>query len=340
MMSVIVPVYNSSRDLERCLAALSASRFDDFEVWVVDDGSTEPLEDLVRRHGFHYLRIRGPGGPARARNRAAVKSNAEYLMFVDADVLVHEDTLERVVDAFDADPEVVAVIGSYDDLPDDPGFISQYKNIFHHFVHQDSRGDVPTFWSGCGAMRRSTFVDFGGFDEERYRRPAIEDIELGTWVSSAGHRILLDPGIQCRHLKRWTFLGMLRADVFGRGIPWTSLMIRAGAAANTLNVKGSQRLSVALVCLAVATMVAAVWFPAAWLAAGAMLAVAVVLNRDFYAYFAEKKGWWFAIRVFPLHILYFLYCGICVIGGTLSHYVSREKTGPPARRPLADSHEA
>lgn len=340
MVSVIVPVYNSSRELDRCLSALSASHFADFDVWVVDDGSTEPLEPIVRRHGFNYLRIEGPGGPARARNRAVLKTEVELLAFVDADVLVHEDTIGRIVAAFEADPDIDAVIGSYDDDPDDPSFISQYKNIFHHYVHHDSHGDVPTFWSGCGAMRRSVFVDFGGFDEERYPKPAIEDIELGTWVSAAGHRILLDPAVQCRHLKRWTFLGMLRADVFGRGIPWTSLMIRAGAAANTLNVKGSQRVSVALVYLALAAAIAAIWIPWAGSVALLLLVITVVLNRRFYRYFAEKKGWWFALRVFPLHVLYFGYCGVCVIAGTISHYLSGDRTGAPQRRPLTDPGES
>ena len=311
-VSVIVPVYNSGKELERCLAALSASRFRDFDVWVVDDGSTEAIEPIVNRHGFNYFRIRGPGGPARARNRAAVRTTAEILVFVDADVLVHEDTLERFVAAFEADPAVVAVIGSYDDEPDDPGFISQYKNIFHHFVHQDSHGEIPSFWSGCGAMRRSVFAEFGGFDEERYRKPAIEDIELGTWVSSAGHRILLDTGAQCCHLKRWTFLGMVETDVFGRGVPWTNLMMRVGAANPTLNVKNSQRVSVVLVYLVLAGLLAAAWVPWAGFAAALLLVAVVLLNRDFYRYFAARKGWGIQrARVSVAHALFPLLRRLC-----------------------------
>ena len=88
-----------------------------------------------------------------------------------------------------------------------------------------------------------------GFDEQRYRRPAIEDIELGTWLSAAGHKIVLDGRIKGKHLKRWTLRNLLMTDIFDRGIPWTSLMLRAGSLANTLNVKPAQRLSVALAYL-------------------------------------------------------------------------------------------
>ncbi|HEX9659242.1 MAG TPA: glycosyltransferase [Rhodothermales bacterium] len=335
LLSVIVPVYNSSRELERCLAALKASQFDDIHVLVVDDGSTEPIEGTVTRHGFDYLRIDGPRGPARARNCGALQSNGKYLVFIDADVLVHPDTLMRIAEAFAGDPGIDGVIGSYDDDPGDPGFLSQYKNIFHHYVHHRSHGDVPTFWSGCGAMRRSVFLEFGGFDEVRYGRPAIEDIELGTWLTSAGRRIILDNRVKCRHLKRWTFLGLLKADILDRGIPWVRLMLRAGEVVNTLNVTYSQRLSVVLVHLTPVALLAALWSPwALILVAGLVLAV-TALNLDFYRYFADRRGLWFAVRVVPLHWLYFVYCGLCVVAGTVLHYFSGDAPGH-LRRPLSD----
>src|SRR5262245_37669075 len=203
-LSVIIPVYDSRAELEQCLAALAKSQYNDFEVLVVDDGSTEPIEPLAARYGFGYLRIDGPGGPARARNRGAEKVRGRYLVFIDADVCVHPDTLALSADAFACDPTVDAIVGSYDDAPACPGFISQYKNLFHHYVHQQNCGDIQTFWSGCGAMKRELFLAFGGFDEERFRRPAIEDIELGARVSAAGRRIVLDGRIRAKHLKRWT----------------------------------------------------------------------------------------------------------------------------------------
>ena len=154
VLSVIVPVYNSLDDLKRCLAALRESQYKDFDVLVVDDGSTEPVEPIVNQHGFRYMRIEGPGGPARARNRGVKHVTGKYIVFIDADVCVHEDTLARFADAFAADPTVDAVIGSYDEAPAKPNFLSQYKNLFHHYVHQNCDGNITTFWSGCGAIKR------------------------------------------------------------------------------------------------------------------------------------------------------------------------------------------
>lgn len=337
-LSVVVPVYNSLQTLEKCLQALAQSEYDDFEVLVVDDGSTEPIKSLVERHQFKYLRIEGPGGPARARNRGVTQIDGQYVVFVDADVCVHKDTLALFAGAFAADPKVEAVIGSYDEEPADPSFLSQYKNLFHHYVHHNSDGEVKTFWSGCGAMRRDLFLTFGGFDEERYRRPAIEDIELGTWISAAGHKIILDSRIQGKHLKRWTLKNLITTDIFDRGIPWTRLMLRAGALANTLNVKPTQRISVALVYLTLPLIMAALFWPAAWLGVAGLVLAVSALNFDFYRFFAARSGVWFALRVFPLHWLYFWYCGFCFVWGTLTHYIEGVSSAP--QRPLGSDLRA
>jgi GT2 family glycosyltransferase len=320
-LSVIVPVYNGTQDLQQCLTALAASHYDDFDVLVVDDGSTEPVEPLVTAHGFRYMRINGPGGPARARNIGAAHVSGQYLVFIDADVCVHVDTLTRFAAAFAANPGLDAVVGSYDDAPAAPNFLSQYKNLFHHYVHQHGDGEIHTFWSGCGAIRRALFLAVGGFDARRYRRPAIEDIELGTWLSAAGHKIVLDNRIQAKHLKRWTLRSLLKIDIFDRGIPWVHLMLRAGNVANTLNVKHSQRLSVLLVYLIGAAILAAVWWPVAWMVALLLALAVLAVNRDFYRYFVARAGMGFALRVVPLHWLYFGYCGVCVLWGTLRHYL-------------------
>jgi hypothetical protein len=128
-------------------------------------------------------------------------------------------------------------------------------------VHQTARQTASTFWSGCGAIRRSVFLEMSGFDQETYRRPAIEDIELGYRLTSAGHRIELDRDLVVKHLKKWTFWGLLKTDILDRGIPWTELILRDSNMPDDLNVQLSQRVSVALVFLLVlsSALVAVYW---------------------------------------------------------------------------------
>jgi len=331
-LSAVIPVYNSTEYLKRCLAALSASEYRDFDVLVVDDGSTEAVEPLVAQYGFRYMRIDGPGGPARARNRGVARVTGRYVVFIDADVCVHEDTLAGFAAGFAADPTLDAIVGSYDEAPAEPGFFSQYKNLFHHYVHQSCGGQISTFWSGCGAMRRDLFLDYGGFDEQRYRRPAIEDIELGTLMSADGHRIILAPQIKAKHLKRWTLRSILKTDIFDRGVPWIRLMLRTGVAADTLNARPAQRVSVGLVWLASLLLLVGFWWPRAWVGGGLLLLAVSALNFDFYRYFAARSGAWFALRVVPVHWLYFWYCGFCVMWGTLLHFLTSNRPSP--ERPI------
>jgi hypothetical protein len=245
--------------------------------------------------------------------------------------------LTRFADAFASDPTIDAVIGSYDDAPAKRNFLSQYKNLFHHYVHQQSDGQICTFWSGCGAIRRELFLTAGGFDEQRYRRPAIEDIELGTWLNAAGYKIVLNREIKGKHLKLWTLRTMLKTDVFDRGIPWTRLMLRAGALVNTLNVKPVQRVSVALAYLTVLALMAGLWWPLSLVVATALFLAVTILNLDFYRFFLNRTRIWFTLRVVPLHWLYFWYCGFCVLWGTLLHFLEKN-SGKPAMPLPYDAH--
>jgi len=102
-------------------------------------------------------------------------------------------------------------------------------------------------------------------------------------------------------------------------------MWRAGAVANTLNVTSTQRLSVALVYLMALSMGVAVWWPASWLGTVVLALAVTVLNGDFYRYLAGRVGLWYTIRAVPLHWLYFGYCGLCVLWGTLLHCLTRAR---------------
>jgi glycosyltransferase involved in cell wall biosynthesis len=203
-LSVVVPVRNGGRTFERCLQRLRDSRLTDFELIVVDDGSTDDSAAIARKTGAIVVQNPTPQGPAAARNRGAQAATAPLVFFLDADVAVHPETLGRALARFDTDPGLSALFGSYDDAPAAPGLVSQYRNLLHHFVHQHGPfvGDVRpahTFWTGCGTIRRDVFLEFGGFDPRLYPRPAIEDIELGYRLTRAGHRIILARDVLATH---------------------------------------------------------------------------------------------------------------------------------------------
>jgi glycosyltransferase involved in cell wall biosynthesis len=316
-VSVIIPVFNGAGTLEACLDAVFRATHGAARCIVVDDGSTDDSVAIARRSGAQIIQVRERGGPARARNIGALAASGEILLFIDADVCVHEATIARAVRTLAEDSSIDALIGSYDFEPAAPNFLSQYKNLFHSFVHHHGRRDASTFWTGCGAIRRSFFLQAGGFPEH-WTRPSVEDIAFGAVICRSGGRIRLDPDLQVKHLKRWSLAGLLRTDIFDRAIPWTVLMLRSGAMPNDLNLRIDQRFCVALVC---AAPVLAARFPAL---ACLAISLPILLNWALYRFFARRRGWPFAIRTVPMHLLYFLYSGLAMVAGIALYAVQTE----------------
>lgn len=324
LLGVVVPAYRSPRVLERCIAALRASDLpaEKWELIVVDDGSSDPETTRVAELADIPITLDPPaGGPARARNAGVRASRAAIVAFVDADVLVHRDALRRIHQAFD-DAEVAAVFGSYDANPEARGIVSQYRNLLHHRVHQKNAGEVESFWAGCGAVRKTILESAGMFDEKKYRRPEMEDVELGYRLRDASHRIILDPAILCTHLKRWTLGGMLKSDFTRRGLPWAQLLVERGMLLSPrgLSLGATERVSaVAAVAVVAGALVALAcgWIAAAVASVG-FLVLFVTLNRDHFGWLKRQRGLRFAILSVPLHLAYSVNAIVALVTGVIS----------------------
>jgi GT2 family glycosyltransferase len=321
-ISAIVPVYNGGTEFRRCLASLAGAMPPPHEVIVVADGDSDGSWRLAEEFGATVIRIPTSGGPAKARNLGAREAQGDILFFVDADVEIHPDTIRKVVQAFQQESDLSALIGSYDDAPGSSNFLSQYKNLFHHYTHQTASSEASTFWGACGAIRRDIFLNLGGFDEA-YRLPCVEDIELGYRLRRAGYRIKLDKTLQVKHLKRWGILSLLKADFFYRALPWTALILRDRHLVNDLNLKWSSRLSVILVYALLVVLVVAWCWPLGLLFACAFGLVLLVINAPVYQFFHDKRGFRFATQTIPWHWLYYFYNGLAFVIGTARHLLKQ-----------------
>jgi glycosyltransferase involved in cell wall biosynthesis len=313
-------------------------------VIVVDDASTDDSLKVAQSMGATALRLPRNAGPSSARNFGAKHATGDILFFVDADVLVAPGAVKRVVHTFEARPEIAAVFGSYDAEPRASGFVSQYRNLLHHQVHQAGQTAASTFWGACGAIRRSVFEALGGFDQQEFPR-CIEDIELGYRLRQAGHRILLDKELQGKHLKRWTLRSMIRTDIYCRAMPWTRLVLQTRRTPDDLNLRDGQRLSVSLLALAICAVTIAPFHPTALFVALAALLCIAALNRALYVFFLRHRGWRFAAGAFGLHLLYFFYGGLTyayvwvdvqLFGGALTFAAAQGRPRMAGRRPTRE----
>lgn len=338
-VSIIIPAYNAQATLAQALTAVCGSIVPGVEIIVIDDGSTDHTAVVSRQFPVKLLQLTVNSGPAHARNLGARMATGELLVFLDADTCLEEDGLSKIREAFVADPGLDCLIGAYDDQPAAAGTVSQFRNLLHCHIHRTARREATTFWSGCGAIRREIFFASNGFDE-RYRRPSIEDLELGARLHRAGRRMAMRADIRAKHLKRWTLRSMLCTDICDRAIPWTELILRERSMPDDLNVGMTQRLSVLLVFLFLASAASsfcasALWRSAAWTAGFTCLVAVLALNSTFYAFLHERRGPWFTMQAAALHLLFYLYNGLAFLVG-VAFWATRSRQRVDARRGLTN----
>jgi Glycosyl transferase family group 2 len=280
-LAAVIPATDDPPHLSTCLTAIAAA--------------DEPPDEILVVHGPVA------SGAAAARNVGAQATNCEVLVFVDSDVVVHPDAFTRIRRWFAADPRVDAVFGAYDDRPNGGGATTTFRNLLHHYVHTESPGDAVTFWSAIGALRRDAFVAVGGFDQSRYPRVSIEDIELGARLRRAGFRLRLDPAIQGTHLKSWTLRSMVVTDVVRRGIPWIHLMLRDRHVPTTLNLSWRHRVSTVACVVGSAAVVRG----RSGLALGAT-GVLVAVHGRLYRLLFRRGGVPLVVAGLALHVLHHL----------------------------------
>lgn len=334
IVSIVIPVHNGGENFRECL--LSIRKWSNSaEVIIVADGESDGSWKLAQAYGHQVIRLPESGGPAKARNIGAKAATGDIILFIDADVEIHPTTVPRVICAFQERPEIAAIIGSYDDAPGATNFLSQYKNLFHHYTHQDAQEEASTFWGACGAIRKEIFLSLGGFDES-YRKPCIEDIELGYRLRQSNYKIRLCKCVQVKHLKQWTPFSMLRAEVFYRALPWMALLLKIRQVdpqqyqrfTSDLNLKPSSRLSVVLVYGLTLMAALSIGWPSLLWVVGVLILMLLAVNWSVYQFFYRKRGALFTCKVLPWHWFYYFYSGLAFVIGTLRHQMNR-------RSPLA-----
>ncbi len=342
-ISVIMPAYNAAHYLELSLPPLIAmrERGEVAEVIVVDDCSPDPTNiATAERLGATVLRMPQNGGPGAARNMAAKQATGDILWLVDADVVAHEPSA-RILQGEFGDQNVAAVFGSYDRKPPAENFASQYKNLVHRYYHQRGKADSDTFWSGCGAIRKSVYRDLNGFDGARYGRPSIEDIEFGFRMKTAGWSIRLSHGLLCTHLKRWTLPEVVRTDIFQRAVPWSYLILSGRGMNDDLNVSSAERVKAGVAGLWFLSLFACLvptFWPAAPLAALILGGVIGAMNKDLIGFFAGNKGALFAAAAALFHQVYYVYSAATFTLCSLGYHLGGKKDQVVAR--IGDRRQA
>lgn len=184
-VSIVVPAYNEAAGIEQAVRSLASSDYPEFEVVVVDDGSTDGTGDLVDSLGLSgVLVIREPNrGKAEALNTAVAAARHDLIAAVDADTVFEPGTLAALVRPF-ADPGVGAVAGNTK-----VGNRRSLLGLWQHLDYvtgfnldrrlYDVLGCMPTVPGAVGAFRRSALLETGGFSSDTLAEDTDVTIALG-----------------------------------------------------------------------------------------------------------------------------------------------------------------
>ncbi|MBZ5700350.1 MAG: glycosyltransferase family 2 protein [Acidobacteriia bacterium] len=185
-VSVIIPVYNGGKYIAATLETVFAQTFRDFEVIVINDGSSDGTEQVLSpyRGRIVYL-LNDHGGPALSRNRGLDAASGTHIAFLDADDLWHPEKLEKQVACAEAHPEY-GIITTDAAVFDGTGILATSSKAGKHipsgFVLEHLLFDN---WIGtsCAMVRRECFEKVGKFDEERF----VWGEDWIMWMRIAAH---------------------------------------------------------------------------------------------------------------------------------------------------------
>ena len=212
--SIIIPVYNRTQEVDELLESLCGQTFKDFEVIVVEDGSSETCESICERYAdkldLHYY-FKPNSGPGPSRNYGAERSQGEYLIILDSDVIVPNNYLEIAKKELDC--ESCDAFGGPDRAH--PSFTPIQKAINYSMTSFFTTGGIrggkqklDKFYprSFNLGIRKSVYEALGGFAPMRYG----EDIDLSTRIFKGGYSCRLFPEAFVYHKRRVKFSSFFR----------------------------------------------------------------------------------------------------------------------------------
>jgi glycosyltransferase involved in cell wall biosynthesis len=261
-VSVVIPNRNGAATIGKCIEAALRSRYEGFEVIVVDDASEDDSIEVASRFPCRLIRLERHSGTSRARNRGAHESRGGILFFTDADCVLREDTLALARETLSREEMQAVAGGTYTPLPHDRRFFSTFQSLLIHHSESRMAGSPDYLPAHCLAVPAPIFRASGGFREDFL--PILEDVEYSHRLRRMGCRLVLNPAMQVQHIFNHS-LGRSLANAARKSRYWTlyslgngDLLADSGVASRELKMNGAAYLLCALLlALFVATGTAA-----------------------------------------------------------------------------------
>jgi glycosyltransferase involved in cell wall biosynthesis len=225
MISVIIPVHNGEKTIERCLESIIDQSIKEFEVVVVDNASNDATKDLISAYSRKDPRIKyvfeGRKGRGHARARGIECSKGSIIAWTDSDCVVPYNWLEQLTGPISRGEEIV-VQGNEDSIASGYWSIQTQEAGQRHMDDQVSQSHyIDHIDTKNLGIEKDLLVSVGGFDR---RLKALEDFELKVRLKKAGRRFLYMRDLRVKHHHRESFKELFRSR-FEQGY-WAAVIFR------------------------------------------------------------------------------------------------------------------
>ncbi len=221
-VSIVIPAYNAEKTIGKTLeTCLDQDYKGEFEIIVVDDGSTDNTRDIIKGYPVRYI-FQGNSGPAAARNRGWKAGSGKIVCFTDSDCIPKKNWLSTLLKHYKDNTQVSAVCGSYE-IANPESLLARCIQEGIAFRHSTMGENVRVFGTYNLAIKRSVLEEVGGFDET-FLQASGEDNDLSYRIQERGHRIVFDGDALVAHHHRNSLFKYLK-DQYVHGY-WRAKLYR------------------------------------------------------------------------------------------------------------------
>ncbi len=320
LVSVIIPVKNSSITLDACLQSIKRSYYNNIELIIVDDHSTDNSVEIARKYNCQVIESTDGNGANYARNLGAKLASGNILIFLDSDVVVDRDTIQTIVESLETD-KTDAVVGVYSTQHRNENIVSQYKNLWIRFSYLKSPPAIDWLFGAVSGIKRDAFEKIGGFNVELLAHKGHDDIELGKRFAQANLNIALNVDVEVEHLKQYTLMSFIKNE-YHRSSGFAELATNLGETTHSLkhgfvNVYPvfiiSTIFTVVLIGILLLSIIGKISY---WFLAGGF-GLYLIANIRFLNYLEQARGFFAMMVMIPIIFLDHLVCFIGSIIGII-----------------------
>ncbi len=195
-VSIVIPTRNRKELILKCLSHIYNQSYRDFEIVIIDDGSSDGTSDAIRAKYPQIIIIHNEkaAGPAKARNQGIRKTAGEYIWFLDSDSVVSHDSLKNMVTIMDNDHAIGCVGGELLKENEQQYLrIDKEENSYKQPIGPQNELRLLTVRSvaSCNLLsRKHLLMQVGGFDESFFYMS--EDLDLCKRIARLGFRTVCD----------------------------------------------------------------------------------------------------------------------------------------------------